>query len=81
MTTVTVTVIQTDEVTITIPDDKLTPEYLKEFSGYMFRMDFPEDLIKYAAAYVVRNRTNFVEGIGPVEFDIENMDIEMSIEK
>jgi hypothetical protein len=60
--TVQVTITKTVEVVI--PDHMLTPEATRHFCSYMFQVDTPEDLFKYAAAQYAQHDDTFVEGLG-----------------
>lgn len=55
----------TKEIEVEIPDSELTPCKLEEFSKYMFKVDVPEDLMKYAAEQIAQNEgIFFIEGLG-----------------
>lgn len=61
----TVQVVTTKDIEIDIPDDKLTPQALAEFSSYMWKVEKPEQLFQYAAAQVAAyGDTRFLEGLG-----------------
>ena len=75
----TVIVTITKEIKVDIPDEMLTEDYLEEFSSYMFLVDRKEDLFKYAAEYVARFDSSFVEGIGNVRYTELLEDIETEI--
>jgi hypothetical protein len=60
----TVMVTITKEFEIEIPDDRLTPEALAEFSAYMFDVDDPNEMFHLAAEQVGNYGEVYVEGLG-----------------
>ncbi len=60
----TVTVTIEKQIEIEIPDQLLTPEYIKEFSSIMWEVDEPEDLITYVARKVFEDDDYHIEGMG-----------------
>ena len=64
MATKTVRVTIEREIEITIPDNLLTEESLKEFSSYLFDVEQVDDLFKYAAESLFDNNDDYVEGLG-----------------
>jgi hypothetical protein len=90
----TVQVTITKEIEVDIPDDKLTPEALEEFSSYMWEVTEPHELFTYAAEQFAQYGTCFVEGLGqgvpshlvkfseipdPINFSKDHEDIESEI--
>lgn len=71
------TVTITKEVEVDIPDELLTDEAIQEFAEYMFPVITEEELMEYAAQYVARWETNFVEGIGTIGYTILDEDVEV----
>lgn len=54
---------------VTVDETKFTPEFLAEFSSYMFPVETVEECIEHLADLfargVVDNSTTFIEGYGP----------------
>lgn len=73
------TVTITKEVEVDIPDELLTDESVREFAEYMFPVTTKEDLLQYAAQYVARWETDFVEGIGSIDYMILGEDVEVTL--
>ena len=64
MATKTVRVTIEREIEITIPDNLLTEESIKEFSDYIFVVEQADDVFKYAAECLFNNNDDYVEGLG-----------------
>lgn len=47
------------EITIELPDQKLTPEFLAEFSASMWPVESIHDVFKYAARMAARELTGY----------------------
>lgn len=73
----TYTVTITKEVEVDVPDELLTDEAIQEFAKYMFPVTSKEELIEYAAQYVARWETDFVEGIGTIGYTVLDEDVEV----
>ena len=64
MATKTVRVTIEREIEITIPDNLLTEESIKEFRDYIFDVEQVDDLFRYAAECLFNNDDDYVEGLG-----------------
>jgi hypothetical protein len=55
---------------VTVDETKFTPEFLTEFSSYMFAVDSVDDCVEHLANMfargVIDGDTAFIEGYGPV---------------
>lgn len=51
-------------IEVDIPDAKLTPAFLAEFSKYMFSVETPDDLLAYAAKQYAQRGYGYLEGVG-----------------
>ena len=56
------------EIMVSIPDECLTEDYLKDFSSYMFDVENEDDLFKYAATQLFDNQDQYIEGLGEAKW-------------
>jgi len=68
MKTKMVRVVVEKEIEVSIPDECLTSEYMKEFSNFMFEVENEDDLFKYAAEQLFNNYDQHIEGLGEAKW-------------